>query len=65
MVHCIHIGECYLKVLNLSDKVSLTKQFLQMAALLCTESESKTKMLRNCGINPKPRLILSWLKYII
>ena len=34
-----------------------------MAALLCTESEGKTKMLRNCGINPKPRLILSWLIY--
>ena len=36
-----------------------------MAALLCTKSESNTKTLRNCGINPKPWLILSQLKYII
>ena len=35
-----------------------------MAALLCTKSEGKTKTLRNCGINPKTRLILSWLIYI-
>ena len=45
----------------------MTKQFLQMAALLCTESESKTKTLRNCGINPKPWLILSlaYMYYLV
>ena len=38
-----------------------------MAALLHTESESKTKTLRNCGINLKPWLILSlaYMYYLV
>ena len=38
-----------------------------MVVLLCTKSESKTKTLRNCGINPKPWLILSlaYMYYLV
>ena len=38
-----------------------------MAALLHIESESKTKMMKNCGINLKPLLILSlaYMYYLV